>query len=134
MTTRLHHNHSRTISTALLVVMILCILQLCMISTAFGSMPIHEYGESADHGLQHNCCTALEAPEVEISCIDCEDDQPVMKASVPDHPKPLFSLLYIALQLTLPPDQKATAWVKNTESGLLAARPDIYLANTSFLE
>lgn len=157
MLATLSHKHSRSISTALLAVMILSVLQLCMMSMVEGRMMqhgdhhesmmmhddtshhdmMHDLSDDALSSDNHDCCitgsqTALN--DSDHFCPDCEDNEPGLQFSSSPDIKPLFSLLYVVVQQALNETLQTRTWQAFTEPEILSSRPEIYLAKASFLE
>ena len=142
------HNrqHNRSISAALLAVMILSVLQFCVMPlaqagsfselTSDNSVHVSVDNEMADMD-NHDCCLddfSTSSVEMEASCPECEDIDSALKVSAPDTSEPLFALLYIVVQEAISQSLKIHNWRSFTEPNIVASRPDIYLANATFLE
>lgn len=155
MLAKLSHQHSRSISAALLAVMILSVLQFCMMSMAQGQAISHgnHHEQSASHHemmveMVHeaslaedvlDCCISGSsmshtAGDMEMACPDCEDSDPALQLGNLSDLKPLYALLYVVVQEALNEAMQTRTWQVFTESDILSSQPEIYLAKASFLE
>ena len=143
MFTHLQQHYSRPLGTTLLVLMLLSVLQFCLVPVVNAQQSDHLPEPPAsvmpEGSLSaHDCClpdnlTQVTA-EVETLCPECESADGLPQTFLPDHPEPLFALLYITAQQALNPVHTIRRWQTDSEPIILASRPDIYLANASFLE
>jgi len=155
MLAKLSHQHSSSISAAILAVMVLSVLQFCMMSMAQGQTMSHgdhhELSVSHDEmkaeithesGLSdgvHDCCITGSSMshamgDLEMACPDCEDSDPALQLSSSSDLKPLFALLYVVVQEALNETLQTRTWQVFTEPDILSSQPEIYLAKASFLE
>lgn len=155
MLAKLSYQHSRSISAALLAVMVLSVLQFCMMSMAQGQSMSHgnHHEPSASHHEMmsamaheavlsddvHDCCISGSAmphtmEEMDMACPDCEDSDPALQLGHFSDLKPLYALLYVVVQQALDETLQTRTWQVFTEPDILSSRPEIYLAKASFLE
>ncbi|WP_299733578.1 hypothetical protein [uncultured Endozoicomonas sp.] len=155
MLVKLSYQHSRSISAALLAVMILSVLQFCMMSMAQGQTMSHgnNHQQSASHhemmaemvhevvlaGDVHDCCISDSSlshtvGDREMACPDCEDSDPALHLSSLSDLKPLYALLYVVVQEALNHATQTRTWQVFTEPNILSSQPEIYLVKASFLE
>ncbi|MGY0219597.1 hypothetical protein ACWJJH_19765 [Endozoicomonadaceae bacterium StTr2] len=143
MFTHLQQHYSRPLGTTLLVLMLLSMLQFCLMpivnaqpSGLQPELPVSVTSEESV--LAHGCCLpdnlAQVTAKAETLCPECESADGLPQTFLPDHPEPLFALLYITAQQTLDPVHTIRHWQTDSEPIILASRPDIYLANATFLE
>ena len=140
------HHYRRPISTALLVVMVLSVLQFCMMSVAEGQGSAHKTHSSSEAVMAEDmsdstmdCCsvptTSDSGAKMVMSCPDCDDSDPAFQASLAPDLKPLLTLLYYVVMQEVQNDtQKTRIWQVFTEPDILSSLPDIYLAKATFLE
>ena len=130
------NQYNRAISTALLAVMLLSVLQFCVMPLA--NAKLFQADETAPlmaNMENHDCClNDISKMEMETTCPDCDDIDSALKVSIPDQSDPLFTLLYFVTQVTLDHSQEIQHWRSDTEPNILAVRPNIYLTNATFLE
>lgn len=155
MLAKLSHQHSRSISAALLAVMILSVLQFCMMSMAQGQTMSHgnHHEQSVNHHEVmadmiheasladdlHDCCISGSSishamGDMEMACPDCEDSDPALQLGNLSDLKPLYALLYVVVQEALNEATQTRTWQVFTEPDILSSQPEIYLAKASFLE
>ena len=155
MLAKLSYQHSRSISAALLAVMVLSVLQFCMMSMAQGQTMSHgnHHEQSASHHEMmaemvhetdlsddlHDCCisgTSMSHTmgDMEMACPDCEDSDPALQLGNISDLKPLYALLYVVVQDVLDQTMQTRTWQVFTEPDILSSQPEIYLAKASFLE
>ncbi len=143
MSTKLLLQHSRIISTALLVVMVLSVLQLCFMpltsakpeTTAHINMAISpDMADEMDNMAKLDCCLDSVVKAMDTPCPECEDIDSALQVKPSDSINPLFALLYIVIQDQVSQVGKHLFWRNLKEPDILASQTDIYLVNATFLE
>ena len=155
MLANLSHKHSRSISAALLAVMVLSVLQFCMMSMAQDQTMFdgnHHEQSAIHHEMMvemvhetdisdnlHDCCIYNSSMshamgDLEMVCSDCEDSDPALQPTYFSDLNPLYSLLYMVVHEALNLTTQTRTWQVFTEPDILSSQPEIYLAKASFLE
>ena len=113
---------------------------------SFHKMPDSHHGmlsemahETSHSDNVHDCCVtgstlSHNMEDMDAACPDCEDSDPALQLSNTPDLKPLYALLYVVVQEVLNETLQTRIWQVFTEPDILSSRPDIYLANASFLE
>ncbi|MCL6270842.1 hypothetical protein M3P05_13005 [Sansalvadorimonas sp. 2012CJ34-2] len=111
-------------------------LQLCVMPAVKAAPALAESVQETVMDMElHDCCLDnTPILEMDETCPECVSISSALKIQPLDNAEPIFALLYVVAPLVITQPRKLHQWLSNTEPDMLALRPDIYLANATFLE
>ena len=144
MLTELYQRHYYLITNALIALVVISVLQFCAMpmsaNQAVDSSLMSPSFHSTDSIKQtHDCC----APELSatplsehpaLACPECDNSEPALSLSALTDLTPAYGLFYIVVQVTLNQTTTLRDWYRLEEPDIRSSLPDIYLANSVFLE